>query len=289
MKPFRLLALAFCCLSLLACQPEETPGPAAQMSGVVVATQAYLDNFGEPPQGKAGQAFARVGYLPVLNVPGKVRAFPLFLFNEDDEVRQILNRLTGGELEFPENSRFYNPFPGDLQVMSALSENSTLTMSLMTQQPWPEDDMASAGLSLAATALQFEQTSRVVIMLNDQPLPQMPEGGYVHNPEALLEVAPPALVLITGTWEKATDTLEELLIEFDRPVKVNSFKLYNSSDQPVEGEYFTSIFQMAVVILPEQASLYKEGDLLRAKWAVIDDKGRANSGTDRMALRRYEH
>ncbi len=289
MKSYRSLAFAFCLLSLLACQPDQTTDPAPKDSGVVVATQAYLDNFGEPPQGKAGQAFARVGYLPVRHSPGKVRPFPLFLFSKEGELRQILNRLTSGELVFPQNSGFYNPFPGDLQVTSASPDNSTQTLSLMTRQSWPEDDMASAGLSLAATVFQFEQTSKVVIMLNGQPLPQMPEGGYLRSPESLLEVDPPALVLMAGMWEKGTDNLDELLIEFDRPVKVNSFKLYDSTEKSVEGEYFTSIFQMAVVILPEDRSLYQEGDLLRAEWDVSDDKGRTNSGTNTMALRRFEH
>lgn len=289
MKSYRSLILAFCFLSLLACQPDEASDPEPQASGVVVATQAYLDHFGEPPQGKAGQAFARVGYLPVRHVPGKVRAFPLFLFSKDGELRQILNRLTGGELAFPQNSGFYNPFPSDLQVTSASPDNSTQTLSLMTQQSWPEDDMASAGLSLAATVFQFEQASKVVIMLNGQPMPTMPGGGYLRNPETLIEVDPPALVLMAGMWEKGTDKLDELLIEFDRPVKVNSFKLYDGTGKTIKGEYFTSIFNMAVVILPEDSSLYKEGDVLRAEWDVIDDKGRTNSGTSIMALRRYEH
>ena len=51
MSPFPPLVLAFCFLSLFACQQEE-PTPSSQTSGLVIASQAYLDNFGEPPQGK---------------------------------------------------------------------------------------------------------------------------------------------------------------------------------------------------------------------------------------------
>jgi hypothetical protein len=289
MKYFIPLALAFCFLSLVACQQEEGPAPAPQPSGIVTASQAYLDNFGEPPQGKAGEAFARVGYLPVHNAPDKVRAFPFFLFSKDGELRQILNRLTGGDLVFPENSTLYSPFPSDLMVTSASAEKGTQTLSLMTQQSWSEDDMASAGLSLAATVLQFEQTNKVVIMLNGRPLPQMPADGYVRDPGTLIAVEPPSLVLMAGMWEKGTDNLDELLVEFDRPIKVNSFKLYNSSEGSIEGEYFTSIFQMAVVVLPGDKTLYKEGDVLRAEWDVVDIMGRANSGSSTMPLRRYEH
>ncbi len=131
----------------------------------------------------------------------------------------------------------------------------------MTQQSWSEDDMASAGLALAATVLQFEQTNKVVIMLNGRPLSQMPADGYVRDPETLIAVEPPSLALMAGMWEKGTDNLDELLVEFDRPIKVNSFKLYNSSEGSIEGEYFTSIFQMAVVVLPGDKTLYKEGDI----------------------------
>ena len=288
MSLFPPLVLAFCFLSLFACQQEE-PVPASQPSGIVIASQAYLENFGEPPQGKAGEAFARVGYLPVRKAPGKVRAFPLFLFSKDRELQQILSRLTGKELVFPESSGLYSPFTNDLKVTSASNEKGTQTLSLMTQQSWPADDIASAGLAMAATVLQFEQTNKVFIMLNGQPLPQMPADGYVPDPGTLADVEPPSLVLMAGMWEQGTDNLDELLVEFDRPVKVNNFKLYNSSENSIEGEYFTSIFQMAVVVLPGDKTLYKEGDVLRAEWEVVDFMGRVNSGSSTMPLRRYEH
>ncbi len=288
MSPFPPLVLAFCFLSLFACQQEE-PAPSSRTSGLVIASQAYLDNFGEPPQGKAGEAFARVGYLPVRNAPGKVRAFPLFLFSKDRELQQILSRLTGGDLVFPEDAGLYNPFPNDLQVTSASTEKGTQTLSLMTQQSWSEDDKASAGLTMAATVLQFEQTNKVFIMLNGQPLPQMPADGYLLDPGTLADVEPPSLVLMAGMWEQGTDNLDELLVEFDRPVKVKNFKLYDSSGKSIEGEYFTSIFQMAVVVLPGDKTLYKEGDVLRAEWDVVDFMGRVNSGSSTLPLRRFEH
>ena len=94
-----VLTFVFVLFSLVGCQKEEIPPTEPKASGLVVATQAYLDNFGSPPQGKAGEAFARVGYLPLQSAPGKVRAFPLFLFSDKDELRQILERLVSGELQ----------------------------------------------------------------------------------------------------------------------------------------------------------------------------------------------
>ena len=106
---------------------------------------------------------------------------------------------------------------------------------------------------------------------------------------ALLAVGPPAPVLLAGMWEQGTDNLDELLVEFDRPVKVKNFKLYDSSGKSIEGEYFTSIFQMAVVVLPGDKTLYKEGDVLRVEWDVVDFMGRVNSGSSTLPLRRFEH
>ncbi|NIP50372.1 MAG: hypothetical protein GWO30_10415, partial [Gammaproteobacteria bacterium] len=64
---------------LFSCEQQETP---VSDSGRVEATQAYVHNFGEPPQGKKGRAFARVAYLPLRDDPQKLRAFPVYLFSE---------------------------------------------------------------------------------------------------------------------------------------------------------------------------------------------------------------
>lgn len=292
MRPPLILALLGVLLSfslLTACQQEETPVSSPKNSGVVEANQAYLDNFGTPPQGKAGEAFARVGYLPLQDFPDKVRAIPLFLFSDKDELQQILNRLISGELRLPTDFGLYNPFPDDLEVKATPLRSPAVTLSLLTQQSWSDNDMATAGRALAETVLQFDVVERVIITLKGQPLPQMPADGYLHEPEKLVEVELPTLVLITGMWEKGTDKLNELLVEFDRPITVKNFKLYDNSGKAVDGEYFTSIFQMAVVILPKDPSHYREATLLRAEWDVVDGLGRSNSGTTILPLQRFEH
>jgi hypothetical protein len=94
---------------------------------------------------------------------------------------------------------------------------------------------------------------------------------------------------MAGAWEKGQDEPEEVLVEFDRPVKVNSFELYHLDGQKVEGEYFKSIFQMAVVVHPKLPELFQEGTSLRAEWNVVDELGRANSGVDTMPLKKLIH
>jgi hypothetical protein len=284
-----LLGIFFGFFSLTACQQEEAPASAPKKSGIVEASRAYLDNFGTPPQGKAGEAFARVGYLPLQDFPGKLRALPLFLFSDKGELQHILNRLIGGELKLPADFGLYNPFPDDLEVKTTPLGNPTVTLSLATQQSWSDSDMAAAGRALAETVFQFDAVKRVIITLGNQPLPQMPADGYLHEPLKLVEVKPPTLVLIAGMWEQGADEPDELLVEFDRPITVNNFKLYDNSGKAVDGEYFTSIFQMAVVILPKDPSRYQEATLLRAEWDVVDGLGRSNNGTTTLPLQRFEH
>ncbi|MGK2905105.1 MAG: GerMN domain-containing protein [Desulfuromonadales bacterium] len=292
MRPTTELALAGLCVALLAlagCRQEEVSAPAPVESGVVAANRAYLENFGEPPQGKAGEAFARVGYLPLLESPQQVRAFPLFLFSEKDQLQQILNRLVSGELPLPESFGLYNPFPADLQLTATSPENPALTLSLLSEVSWSDTDKAAAGRTLAESVFQFPRVEKVVVMLNGQPLAQMPADGYRHEPGALAAVRPPQLILMAGMWKRGSDRPDELLAEFDRPVKINNFKLYAKSGEVVEGEYFTSVFQMAVVVLPKDPTLYQESTVLRAEWDVVDGLGRSNSGSTTLPLLRYEH
>lgn len=278
----------FFLLALVGCRQEQPEMPPPGM-GRVEANQAYLQNFGQPPQGKAGSAFARVGYLPLRTSPEVVRAVPFFVFNKDDQLRQILGRLSDDKLVLPPDSPFYRPFPTDMEFTVTSPENGVLTVSLTAQQDWPAADMEAAGLAIAETALQFAEIEQVTILLNNEPLPQMPAEGYSHEPQRISEPGPPALVMMVGTWETKTGTLEEILIEFDRPVEVNQFRLSDAEGNEVAGSHFTSAFQMAVVIQPENPDRYQEGSLLRAEWDVVDDLGRANSGTDTLPLRHFEH
>jgi hypothetical protein len=291
MRVFKIASLALGIIFLLlltACSQEEKE-PVTEKTGVVTSTQAYLDHFGEPPQGKAGRAYARVGYLPLKDNPQKVRPFPLFLFSDKNQLRQMLTRLTSGELRLPEDFGLYNPFPGDVELTTTPLSEPVVTVSLKSQISWPDADKAAAGLALAETVFQFPEVKRVLVMLNGQSLPGMPEEGYQRRAQQVAEVAPPNLVLIAGMWGKGSDHLDELLVEFDRPIKVNDFKLFDETGKKVEGEYYTSIFQMAVVILPKTPDAFDPGMTLRAEWDVVDFLGRSNRGSNSMPIQRLEH
>lgn len=258
-------------------------------TGYVEATDAYLESFGEPPQGKKGRGYARVAYLPLKNEPGKVSVFPVYLFSEGYHLPKILERLTSTELLLPENTELYKPFPDDLEIVAEPPVNGLQQISLLTQQSWGLSDQTAAATAFAETALQFPDVDRVFILVNGQPLPVMPENGFVHNPQSIAALGPPSLILIAAAWETGNQDPDELMVEFDRPIKVNNFQLFGPEGKKVEGEYYTSIFQMAIIVHPKEPGLFKEGVVMKAEWDVVDTLGRVSQGTKNLALHRYDH
>jgi hypothetical protein len=271
---------------LLGCQQEEIQ---KENTGVVEATSSYLENFGVPPQGKAGRAYAAVGYLPVKDMSDKLGPLPIFIFSEENQLEKILKKLVSGDLVTSQKQIYYNPFPSDLKIGIKSDEGNLLTINLLTNESWQKDDKHTGILALKETALQFSHVENVKVMLNGAFVQTMPRKGFQKDSDLIIEVPPPILILMAGAWEKGQNEPEEILVEFDRPVKVENFKLYHLDGQEVRGEYYKSIFQMAVVIHPESPNLFSEDTTLRAEWSVVDELGRKNSGIDSMQLFKYEH
>lgn len=270
----------------LGCQQEEIQ---KESTGIVKATPSYLESFGVPPQGKAGRAYAAVGYLPVKDKPTKLGPLPIFLFTEENQSDKVLNKLVSGDLVTSQRQIYYNPFPRDLEIVIKSEEGNALTIDLLTKEDWYRDDQYAGTIALKETALQFSHVQKVKVMLNGSVVEGMPEVGFQKNSDLMIEVPPPILILMAGAWEKGQNEPEEILIQFDRPIKVEKFKLYHLDGQEVQGEYYKSIFQMAVVVHPESPSLFREGTILKAEWSIVDELGRKNSGVDTMQLIKYEH
>ena len=277
----------FCLLVLAGCKRDESIDP--QGTGYVEANHAYRENFGDPPQGERGYAFARVAYLPLRSEPEKLRAIPVFLFTKQDQLRLILERMVSGKLLVGGKGALYNPFPDQLEMRVADGEGPTTSISLHTEQPWAPGDQLAGCRALAETALQFDGVEHVIILVNGSPDPQMPAAGFVHTQDILARVEDPSLVMIAGAWEEGEADPDEILVEFDRPVKVKKFQLFDQEGQIVDGDTFISVFRMAVVVHPRNPGRFHEGSLLRAEWEVVDELGRGNSGTSRLPLQRLDH
>ncbi len=280
-----MVLLAAAVFGLSACQKESSAGP----QGTAKANEAYLTHFGEPPVPERGECFARVGFYPLEGSPGKLGAIPFFLFREQDQLPLLLERLVGNEAGYLSRSRLFNPFPpgSTVRLLSQAGDTVDLELSLK-QAPQPEmlEAMAAA---LTETAIQFEGIEKVRIMVDGAPLPGMPESGYAHDARRIEPPGPPTLLLVVGAWDEGAQDPDEILADFDRPVNVENFSLKDASGQKIQGDYFTSAFDMAVVIHPEKPATIREGMSLRAEWQVVDRLGRKGSGSGEFTLRRHDH
>ncbi len=270
---------------LLSCR--EAPPPVKE-AGFVEANSAYRQHFGDPPPVRSGRAYARVAFLPLRDAPGKVRAVPLFLFDDDRQLAKIIDRLAGGELRHPPGSSLYNPFPEESRVAALLVAAGVVTINL----EMPDDrsvDLPAVADSLVETAAQFGAVDRVVIERNGRPLAGMPAGGYRPDPGRIAPVGPPDLIMLVGVWDEGSDAPEEIHASFDRPVTVGAFRLASREGDPIAGDLFTSIFDMAVVLHPENPQFFREGLPLRIEWEVTDALGRTGRGAQTLPLQHYLH
>jgi len=265
-----LHAISFLLLLLIAaaCQREE-PVP---VPGYVEANPAYLGAFGSPPAVERGTAYARVAYLPSREDPVKVGAVPLFIFDAADQLSKILRQLVGNNLVLPSASPLYDPFPAgsSVRIISHVDRSLVLGLELGGSVSLEPNPML---LSLAETALQFNAVDEVIIMIAGES-----HGPFTHAPQRLVVPAPPDVVMVAAVLDEGARTPEEIVVNFDRPVKVNSFRFSLPDGSNVAGEYFTSVFQMAIVVHPENPTIYREGLDLVIDWQVTDYLGRVGAG-----------
>jgi len=278
-----LLAVAF--FGATACQKESS----VATHGTVKANQAYLNHFGEPPVPEKGQCFARVGFYPLKGSTGKVAAMPFFLFRQEDQLTLLLERLAGNEAGYLSRSQLFNPFPPGSSVRLVSQTGGTVDLDISLKESPSTVSVAAMAASMTETATQFEGIERVRIAINGASLSGMPEDGFAHDAGRIEPPGLPTLLLVVGAWEKGAQDPEEILSDFDRPVKIESFSLMDASGQKIRGDYFTSAFDMAVVIHPENPSAIRKGMTLRAEWRVVDRLGRKGEGAGNFTLGRHDH
>jgi hypothetical protein len=270
---------------LAGCEKKTTSAPA----GTVKASPAYVEYFGQPPTPESGTCFARLGFYPLRSEPGKVRPVPFFLFSEEGQLQLVLDRLVSGEVKFPAESALFNPFPTGTRVQVRPIAEKVAELTLLLDSPAGAPDLAAMAAALTETAVQFDEVERARILLDGVPLEGMPPAGFSHEPQRIASPDAPILLMVVGNWEQGAADPEEILANFDRPVTIGSFRLRDAADQEVKGEYFQSVFNMAVVIHPETPSAFREGVSLTAEWEVIDGLGRTGKGSGVFSLGRHEH
>ncbi len=278
--------LGFLLLFLVGCEYQT---PAEQAQGKVYPSSAFVQHFGEPPIPQEGYAYAQVGYLPLAGQNGQVSPIPLFLFSENQHLDRILSQLFSEQLRVSKHSKLGRPYAKGVRLAQLDQAGDTLTVSLQTVAELAASDRLGIDRAVTETATQFEEISRVRVLYDGVASPQQPIEGYRQRPEMIAAVERPMLLDVVGIWEQGAATPEEILIYFDRPVSINSFRLLDQSGQQVGGKYYSSIFNMAVVVHPNQPENFKPGMELNVAWDVEDALGRRNSALDTMTLVRREH
>jgi hypothetical protein len=271
---------------LTGCEKKAPPAPA----GTVKASAAYVEYFGQPPTPESGTCFARVGFFPLRSDPGMVRPVPFFLFNEERQLQLLLDRLVDGEVTFPAESAQFNPFPAGARVQVRSLAEGVLELTLSLDGTVAEaTDLTAMAAALTETAAQFDEVNSLRLLLDGSPLAGMPADGFGSERQRIAPPGSPTLLMVTGNWERGAEDPEEILANFDRPVTVDSFRLRDAAGKEVQGKYFQSVFNMAVVIHPEAPSAFREGAAMSAEWEVTDALGRTGKGTGVFSLGRHEH
>jgi len=281
----RLIFFVFIFL-LVGCEQQE----AKVAVGKVYPSSLYLQYFGEPPTVQQGYAYAHVGYLPLADRSGKVLPIPLFMYNENQQLDRILSQLFSDKLMVSERSKLLLPATQGVSLVQLDQAGDTLTVSLSPSAAGSAIDWAGIERAIVETATQFENVDRVRILYDNLPSKLQPVEGYRHRPEMIAEVPAPTLLDVVGFWAAGGKGPEEILVNFDRPVTISGFRLLNTAGEPVAGNYFTSLFDMAVVVQPSQPELFAEGVTLSVAWDVEDRLGRRSSQQlDSLPLIRREH
>jgi hypothetical protein len=183
-----------------------------------------------------------------------------------------------------------NPFPPGTELVS-LTRSGDLVRVELSELALTENDPAGQKLILAVlghTLAQFEGVDRVQVVAGGTLLPQQAERGFCPDTEAVMPPSEPRALTVAGVWEEAAANPEEVSVFFDRPVRVEDIRV-SVNGRRMEGDYFTSVFDMAVVLRPKEPVLLKEGLPVTVAWRVVDRLERKGEGEKTFALGRVSH
>ncbi|MFA5516583.1 MAG: GerMN domain-containing protein [Desulfuromonadales bacterium] len=272
---------------LAACERREAENPAQRIE----ATEAYRTYFGPPPIVREGSCFALVGFLPLDGNPGQVKPLPFFLFVEEPsrQMRLLIEHL----LQLPEHvlpPGLIAPFPAGatLETLTVRGEVAEVNLSFPGEAPTDPQIIQGIASALGHSLVQFPGILRVRISAGNSLLPHLPPEGFLPDPADVFQPEPPRPIGIAGVWENGSGP-EEVMLFFDRPVEVRSVQLTSEGGKPLDGDYFQSAFDMAVVVRPAAPASLAEGMPITVDFAVADSLERAASGRETFPLSRIEH
>ncbi len=270
-------------LTVVACTREEKA--AEPLPGKVSATAAYEKYFGPPPAVLEGEAFAVTGFLPVADTPGKVRPIPLFMITKGRRPDLLISHL----LALPEFSLppgLVNPFPPGtrLESYSVQGDTAELTLSFPNNAA---NDMQGIVAAISHSLAQFPEIRRVRVKAGGALLAGIPSEGVFPDPRDILAPEAPRPIAVVCSWEEGRP--REVSVFFDRPVTVQNIRLATGDGRSLAGDFYRSVFDMAVVIHPADPRQIAEGMPIIVDWQATDPLGRSGAGRDTFPLRHLDH
>jgi hypothetical protein len=273
---------------LLGCQRQQAVD--AGSGGEVEASVAYRTWFGEPPAVSEGTAWAVAGFFPLAAEPGRVMPVPLFLFTAHNQPQLLLGKVLqgGAYLSLPQLAA--SPFPPGTTVRALTVSDGLAVADFSSELLQIADPVMQRG-ALAAighTLVQFTDIQRVQVTVEGEPLPSAPPGELPVDSAVVVEPGPPAL--LQALLHDDDDAVPgEVVVFFNRPMRLKSFRMEYPRGQQVAGQYFTSVFDMAVILHPQEPGRMQVGSEVFIDWQVVDMLGRESGGQDVLSLGLLSH
>lgn len=288
MRYLRSFILFLVVAVLAACNASERKPAQAEKPGSVKATKAFVKEFGPAPAVEKGTAYAFVIYFPSAKQPGKVLPFPFFSFDEASLKKVALAKLIGGLGDQKSyRGEIAQPFPAGTRLLELQESGASVTAVFSKELADARSDQGLIN-AVVLTLKQFEGVEKAALQVEGAP-EGMDKQAQKADESAVLPLAPPRLLSVTGMKEKGAATVEEVDAFFDRPVQIKELRLLDADGKPFEGEIYHSVFDMAGVLKPKNPAKFSAGMPVQVRWSVTDKLGRNSSGQTEMMLEVREH
>ncbi len=296
---FRLISLSLLILAtfqLNACKKNGEQAVPQKMP--VSATGAYEKYFGPPPTTDKGTCFAFVIYFPSAKDPGKVVPFPFFTFDGGTIKKVAVERFLSG-MDVPAyRGEILLPFQPGIHLLGLEEAKGSVIVNFSRELLALRTDTACYGAVLDALALtltQFKGVKDVRIAVEGKGgVISFAHGCLIRQPltadsSAVLDPSPPRLLDIVAARDRTTKMIEDVNINFDRPVEIRELTITDKNGSPFAGEMYQSVFDMAAVLKPKDPSAFKAGMTVEIRWKAVDKLGRAAEGRTDLPLEIREH
>ncbi|MBU5637072.1 GerMN domain-containing protein [Geomonas sp. Red69] len=289
-RTVRCVCLLLLVTAFAGCTSRQEPPPEAK--GRVNATGAFVKHFGAVPPVDKGSCYGFVIYFPSAREAGKVLPFPFFSFDEASLKKVALGKLIAGMGDQKSyQGELTQPFPVGSRVLDVSQSAGTVTVNFSKElnsiksDPQVQQAVVNA---VTLTLRQFAGVTTVVFKVEgaDSSLNKLVAKA---DESAVLPLAAPRLLGVTGMKEKGAANVEEIDAFFDRPVDIKELTLSGADGRKIEGDIYQSVFDMAGVLKARNPQPYQPGTPLKVRWKVTDKLGRSASGDADVALEIKEH